>query len=46
MREYALITRIINVSDAVRNIRSLHKLMSSSRDRRIQNTVTHLSVLQ
>ena len=37
--EYA---RILNVSDAVHSIRSLYKLLSSSRDRRIQNTVEYL----
>ena len=42
--EYA---RILNMSDAVHNKRSLNKLQSSYRDRRIQNTVEHLrSVLQ
>ena len=43
--EYA---RIRNVSDAVHSIRSQYKLLSSYRDRRIQNTVKHLrcSVLQ
>ena len=43
--EYA---RILDVSDAVHSIRSLYKLLSSYRDRRIQNTVKHLrwSVLQ
>ena len=43
--EYA---RILNVSDAVHNIRSLYKLLSSYRDRPIQNTVKHLrwNVLQ
>ena len=43
--EYA---RILNVSDAVHSIRSVYKLLSSYRDRRIQNTVKHLrwSVLQ
>ena len=34
--------RILNASDAVHSIRSLHKLLSSYRDRRIQNTVKHL----
>ena len=37
--EYA---RILNVSDAVHNIRSLYELLSSYWDRRIQNTVKHL----
>ena len=43
--EYA---RILNVSDAVHSIRSLYKLLSSYRDRCIQNTVNYLrwSVLQ
>ena len=43
--EYA---RILNVSDAVHSIRSVYKLLSSYRERRIQNTVKHLrwSVLQ
>ena len=52
MREYALIilnilecARILNVSDAVNNIRSLYKLLSSYQ---IQNIAKHLrwSVLQ
>ena len=34
--------RILNVSDAVHNIRSLYKLLTNYRDRRIQNTVKHL----
>ena len=37
--EYA---RILNVSDAVHSIRLLYKLLSSYRDRQIQNTVKHL----
>ena len=37
--EYA---RILNVSHAVDSIRSLHKLLSSNRDRHIQNTVKYL----
>ena len=37
--EYA---RILNVPDAVHSVRSLYKLLSSYRDRRIQNTVKHL----
>ena len=37
--EYA---RIPDMSDAVHSIRSLYKLLSSNRDRRIQNTVKHL----
>ena len=43
--EYA---RILNVLDAVHSIRSLYKLLSSYRDRRVQNTVKHLrwSILQ
>ena len=43
--EYA---RILDVSDAVNSIRSLYKLLSSYRDRRIQNTVKHIrwNVLQ
>ena len=44
--EYARI--LLNVSDTVHSIRSLYSLLSSYRDRRIQNTVKHLrsSVLQ
>ena len=51
MLEYACIylnkqsskyTRILNVSDGVHSIRSLYKLLSSYRDRHIQNTVKHL----
>ena len=34
--------RILNVSDVVHSIRPLYKLLSSYRDRRIQNTVKHL----
>ena len=43
--EYA---RILNMSDAVHSIRSLYKLLSSYRDRPIQDTAEHLrcSVLQ
>ena len=43
--EYAI---ILNVSNEVHCIRSLYKLLSSYRDRHIQNTVKHLrwSVLQ
>ena len=43
--EYA---RILDVSDAVNSIRSLYKLLSSYRDKRIQNTVKHIrwNVLQ
>ena len=43
--EYA---RILNVSDAVHSTRSLHNLLRSYQDRRIQNTVKYLrwSVLQ
>ena len=37
--EYA---RILNVSDAVHSIRSLYKLLSSYRDKDIQDTVKHL----
>ena len=42
MREYALI--ILNVSDAVRSIRSLYKLLCSYQDRSIQNIVKYLRV--
>ena len=35
-------TRILNVSDVVNRIRSLCKLLTVYRDRRIQNTVKHL----
>ena len=43
--EYA---RILNVSDSVYSIKSLYKLLTSYRDRHIQNTVKHLkwNVLQ
>ena len=43
--EYA---RILNVSDALHSIRSLYKLLTLLRRRRIQNTVKHLrmSILQ
>ena len=34
--------RFLNMSYAVHNIRSLYKLLSSYRDRCIQNTVKHL----
>ena len=34
--------RILNVADEIHSIRSLCKLLSSYRDRRIQNTVKHL----
>ena len=37
--EYA---RILNVSDFVHGVRTLYKLLSSSRDRRILNTTKHL----
>ena len=40
MREYALI--ILDVSDAVRSIRSLYKLLCSYQDRSIQNIVKYL----
>ena len=44
----SLYARILNVSDAVHSTRSLCKLLSSYRDRHIQNTIKHLrwSVLQ
>ena len=41
-KQSAEYTRILNISDAVHSIRSLYKLLSSYRDRRIQNTVKHL----
>ena len=49
--EYALIylnqksseyARILNESDVVQAVRSLYKLLSSYRERRIQGTVKHL----
>ena len=60
MREYTLITlnmieyavsempEFLNVPDEVHSIRSLYNLLSSYRDRRIQNPVKHLrcSILQ
>ena len=42
-KQNAEYVRILNVSDAVHSVRSLHKLLSSYRDRLIQNTVKHLT---
>ena len=35
-------TRILNMSDAIHNKRSLYRSLNSYRERRIQNTVKHL----
>ena len=47
-KQRAECARILIVSDAVLNTKSLYKLLRSYRDTRIQNTVKHLrwSVLQ
>ena len=41
-KQSAEYTRILNVSDAVHNIRSLYKLLITYRERCIPNTVKHL----
>ena len=41
-KQSAAYTRILNISDVVHSIRSLYKLVSSYRDRSIQDSVKHL----